>query len=427
MSSDAEGVKSISYKTIITLLLTVSFVAGSIVKAGGARAGVPTVLTKTLILTSANNGQIFSNYRITTSIGDCAQIIGATNVTIEDSDIGPCGGRGIYIVGGTGNNVLDSYIHVQGAGSECCDTYDGILVKGGSYDTIQGNVVAYSESNIEVFGSNISITGNFLLNPQGAFPRGQQIQTGAGTNITIKDNFLVSTRDPTLGPAIGTFNMAPILMSQGSRGNPPEDSINIYTTQHVDIENNYVTGGLDATIPGSGGAQSSSGCGILGADSDKVQGANDEVIKHNIVVNTGQCGIGIATGVNQAVIGNKVLNLNPNTGGDTAIYIWKQYKPPCGPVLLNGNVAYELKSGGGASGYWNGGGCAPVTCDGANVNVESCNMFDHGNSRTAQKALLTDPAVVRAPLIPPRPRNCVATSPYSTQSSLAPCSRTIGQ
>ena len=38
-------------------------------------------------------------------------------------------------------------------------------------------------------------------------------------------------------------------MSQGSTSNPPEDSINIYTTQYATVENNYVTGGLDATTP----------------------------------------------------------------------------------------------------------------------------------------------------------------------------------
>jgi hypothetical protein len=381
-----------------------------------------TVLTSTLKLTSANNGQTFNNYRISTTSGDCVDISEASNVIFENSNIGPCAGRGIYINGGTGNNIYDSYIHVEHASMGCCDTRDGIFVNGSNYDTIQGNVVAYSETNIQTFNANNTIiTGNFLLNPQGVFPRGEQIQTGPGTTITIENNLLVSTRDTTLGPAIGTTSSASIVMSQGSTSNPPEDSINIYTTQYADIENNYVTGGLDATAPGSGGAQSPSGCGILGGDSDNVNGANNETIKNNIVVNTGQCGIGIGTGTNQTVTGNKVMNLNPNTGGNTAIYLWNQYTPACGPVLLNGNIGAEVKPGGYGSGYWNGGGCVPVTCDGTHTKIDLCNIFDYAASRTAQNMLLADPAVTTPPLIPPLPKNCVVISPYSTQTSLPPC------
>jgi len=387
----------------------------------GTPTGAATVLTTTLKLSSANNGQTFTNYRISTKSGDCVDINGASNVTLQNSNIGPCAGRGIYIKGGSGNSVYNSYIHVEGASRRCCDTRDGILVRGSSSTTIQGNVVAYSESNIEIFGNDTVIVGNFLLNPQGVYPRGQQIQTGAGTNVRIANNFLVSTRDATLGPAIGTDSNAPILMSQGATSNPPEDSISIYTTQYADIEANFVTGGLDATVPRSGGAQSPSGCGILGADGDKVLGANHVIIKNNVVLNTGQCGIGIATGTDQTVTGNKVLNLNPNTGGNTAIYVWKQYSPACGPVLLSGNIATEVRPGGYSSGYWNGGGCSPVTCDGANANINSCNTFDYGSGRTAHSILLADSAMSATPRIPPVPKRCVVDSPYSSQSSLPRC------
>jgi hypothetical protein len=380
-----------------------------------------TVLTSTLTLTSANNGRTFKNYRISTASGDCVDMSGASNITFENSDIGPCAGRGVYINGGSGNNVYDSYIHVEHLASGCCDTHDGVFVNGSNSDTIQGNVIAYSESNIESLNSNdIVIKGNFLLNPQGPFPRGQQIQTGFGTSATIADNLTVSTRDTTLGPAIGTASSAPILMSQGVTGNPPEDSIGIFQTQFADVENNFVTGGLDATTPRSGGAQSSSGCAII-TDGSNAAVSNNASLKNNVVVNTGQCGIAIGAGANQTVTGNKVMNLNPNTGGNTAIYIWKQYNPACGPVLLNTNMGTEIRSGGYGSGYWNGGGCAPVTCDAANTNIDSCNTFDYGSGRTAYNALIVDPAVTKTPLIPPQPKNCVAKSPYSTQMSLPPC------
>src|SRR5271155_2074257 len=64
-----------------------------------------TVLTFTLTLTSANNGQTFNNYRISTTSGDCLVMNGTTGVTFKNSNIGPCAGRGVYINGGSGNFI----------------------------------------------------------------------------------------------------------------------------------------------------------------------------------------------------------------------------------------------------------------------------------------------------------------------------------
>jgi hypothetical protein len=348
---------------------------------------------------------------------------GATGITFENSNIGPCAGRGVYINGGSGNNIYDSYIHVEGASTRCCDSRDGVFINNSNSNTLQGNIVAYSETNVQMFNSlGTVVTGNFLLNPQGVFPRGEQIQNGSGSNnAVIKNNLLVSTPDSTLGPALGTSSTAPILMGQDSTSNRPSDNLSIYTSSGCDVENNFITGGEDATTPGSGGSQDAAGCGLI-ADASPTVGSNSETFKNNILVNTGECAIGIANGTNETVTGNKSFSLNPNTGGNTADYIWNQYAPPCGPVLLNGNISTLIRSTGYASGYWNGGGCGAVTCDGTNTNIDSCNTFDYGGGRTAYYALIADPAVTTPPLIPPQPKNCVANSPYSTQTSLPPCS-----
>jgi aspartate 1-decarboxylase len=405
----------------------VGVATGVSVGVAGVATATPalTVLTTTLKLTSVNNGQTFKNYRIRTTNGDCVDLNGASNVTLENFDIGPCAGRGVYIGGGSGNNLYDNYIHVEGAASRCCDSRDGVFVNGSNSGTIQGNVIAYSETNVQTFNANDTvITGNFLLNPQGPFPRGQQIQTGPGRRIRIVNNFLVSTRDSTLGPAIRTSSSASILLGQGTANGPPSDNLNIYTTQNADVENNYITGGLDATMPGSGGAQAAAGCGLI-ADASNTLASNNAIFKNNILVNTGQCAIGIASGANLTVTGNKSISLNPKSGGQTADYIWKQYTPLCGPVMLSGNIGTLIRSNAYASGYWNGGGCDPVTCDGTNTNIDSCNTFDYGGRRTAYNALIADPAVSKPPLIPPQPKNCVANSPYSTQTSLPPCGRGV--
>jgi hypothetical protein len=378
-------------------------------------------LSSTLKLTKLNDDQVFDGYRISTNSGDCVDLSDASNVTFQNSDIGPCGGRGILITGGSGNNIYDNYIHVEKRAAGCCDSHDSIFINFSRNDVVQGNVVAYGETNLQTFGSdNLTIVGNFFLNPLGPFPRGEQIQTGRGSDIKIINNFMLSTPDKTLGAAVGTSNKALILYGQDSTGNQPSDNVSIYTTQNVYVGDNYITGGLDATTPGSGGAQATSGCGLI-ADGSNIVGPKNVTFTNNILVNTGQCGIGIATGINDIVVGNKTINLNPNGHGDTAVYIWKQYLTSCGPVLLNGNIASLIRSNGYASGYWNGGGCRSVTCDGTSKNIDSCNTFDYGSHRTAYKLLMPVSISVPPPLVPPLPKNCVVKSPYTTQNALRAC------
>ncbi len=90
--------------------------------------------------------------------------------------------------------------------------------------------------------------------------------------------------------------------------------------------------------------------------------ANGAQFVNNILLDTGQCGIGIADGTNQVVDSNRVLNRTPvQGGGNTAIYVWKQYSSACGPVTVLNNIATETNTSGAQSGFWNGGGCEPVT------------------------------------------------------------------
>jgi hypothetical protein len=78
-------------------------------------------------------------------------------------------------------------------------------------------------------------------------------------------------------------------------------------------------------------------------------------------------------------------------------------------VTVAGNVATEIRSDGSQSGFWDGGGCGRVTLAGNVWNA-------------AARSLLTPVALkLPPPKIPPRPHDCVADSPYSTQSSRPSC------
>jgi hypothetical protein len=345
------------------------------------------------IVIKGQNGTVISGLMIT-STGDCVQIINSTNITIKDSQIGPCGtdgntsnGHGVTISGSHGVSILDNYIHVETLASGCCDSHDGILTTNTSNVTILGNVIAYNETNIEAQSgsSNITINGNFLLNPRGPFPRGEQFQAGQATNIVVINNYTLSTLTGYKYPA------------------NQEDALSFWRTNTFSAENNYIIGGF-----------SPSGCGVLIDDR-----SNYGTVVSNILSNTGQCGIGVGDGVSHLIDSNKVLNLTPVAGaGNTAIYVWKQYflntlgcggSAPPNQITVSNNFADEVQTSGYHSGWWYGGGCGTVK------------LVKNVVGQPAYTALYPTTSTYPPPAIPPQPSSCVAISPYSTQTSLPQC------
>lgn len=318
---------------------------------------------------------------VTSTTGDCIRINASTHVTIRGSEIGPCAGNGIVVTGNSSDVVVaDSYVHPEHPTSGCCDTGDGVFVSGAASVTLQGNVIAWGEANVEANTvTGLTIVGNFLLNPQNGGSRGQNVQVwGNATGVDVEDNYALSSTDPKWG--------AP---------EKQEDSINFGYTDGPIAKNNYITGG-----------HSPSGCGLI-AD----EAANGVQFVGNVLVDTGQCGIGISDGTNQLVDSNKVIDSTPvDGGGNTGIYVWQQYAEACGPVTLSNDVSSALKPDGVTeSGYWNGGGCDPVTL--------TNDTWDQ-----AARALLTPVAQkLPPPLIPPKPMSCVAPAPFVTQTAWPRC------
>jgi hypothetical protein len=342
---------------------------------------------------SGQSGVTIQNLHITNPNGDCVTITNSTNITIKQSEIGPCKGNGVVVSGGNTVSVLDNYIHPEGTLTGCCDVTDGIFTNGTSNLTIQGNVIAYGEANIEASGqTNLKVIGNFLLNPRGgANSRGQNVQVWANNSTTlVQNNYTLSSTNTTV------YKFAEV----------QEDSINFgafpagpFTTGVV-VQNNYITGG-----------HSNSGCGII-ADT----GANSVQFLTNSIVNSGQCGIGIADGTNQVIDGNKILNTTPvSGGGNTAIYVWKvtSSDPACGPVRISNNVASAIDSSGAANSFWNGGGCGTVTM--------TNNTFDG----PALLALSPASQKLPPPPIPPQPANCVVASPFSNNTAVPACGSSV--
>lgn len=343
----------------------------------------------TLVI-NGQNGVLISGLTISTTTGDCIDVINSSHITIQNSQIGPCGtenstsnSRGIYISGSSGISVYDNYIHVENLASGCCDTHDNILVAASNYITVEGNVIAYGETNVEVTSaapsSNISIVGNFLLNPRGPYPRGQNIQVyGADpshlhNNLIVQHNFTLSTASTTyLYPA------------------NQEDSLSFgYSGPSITVSGNYLLGGT-----------SNSGCGVT-FDYGVAGGSitNNKAAQYN-------CGVQVTAGTGVLIDSNKVFvarsgphgaaiitaTFNLNTGG-------------CSKVTLTNNVAYSVSNGS----WYNDRGCGTVSNSGNTLGTAAYNAL--------YPFATTNPP----PLIPPQPHACVAMSPYSTQTSYPAC------
>lgn len=342
------------------------------------------------IVISGQNGTVISGVTITSNVGDCVKIINSTNITIENSEIGPCAGNGVSISGGSRINIFDSYIHPETLAAKCCDYNDGIIASGTSNLLVQGNVVAYGETNIEVLdGSTVTVTGNLLLNPRGPeVVRGDNFQCWSSspassgcTNVTVQNNYALSSMDANR-----------YLYPEAA-----QDSINFGHTNGFVAQNNYITGG-----------HSVSGC-ALNADlmADSAQ------FLSNVVVDTGQCGIAVHDGANHLIDSNRVIIRNPVTvGGNQAIVVAQLQNPgPCGPVTVSNNVSVFYEPNGKLIGFHKGVGCDPLTL--------TNNVF----GQPAVSLLTPVETVLPAPLIPPQPKNCVVLSPYSTQTNSPACTR----
>jgi hypothetical protein len=303
------------------------------------------------------------------------------NVTIRDSEIGPCDGNAIQIDNSGFVNVWDNYIHTERRGNGTCspcDIGDGIHAFLSNDFHIQGNVFAYNETHIEVNGvRNALVKGNFFLNPLGPFPRGSHFQSWAyGTtrsaDITVEDNYGLSSKDTT------KYKFA----------DGQTDAFNFGFTDRAIARRNYVTGGTWAA-----------GCGII-ADAS----ANSIQMRNNDLVQPGGCALSVASGTNNVIDGNRAYQNGSISGaGNTSISVWKQYLHPCGPTTVTNNIATHIRSDGYQSGFWDGGGCGPVTLD--------ANMWNEA----ARAALEATNLAIPPPSIPPIPYRTIVSSPWTTR------------
>jgi hypothetical protein len=388
-----------------------------------------------LTLTSADNGETWQNYppdgygvtiqgavspvvgfngvsnatvqgfNISSSSGMCTEVYGgATNVIIQNNNIGTCGSggnttqsAGIFVTANSSANIYDNYIHVEKiASASSPQAYDGVevLTNTGTVN-VKGNVITCSQNLIEFYqASNGHVVGNYGINPTGPGSGG-----GGGSSNT---QFASNTGSPfdTNGSTVQNNYFDSKISGFAQCASHTEDELNFYYTFNATVSGNYMVGNVDQF-----------GCAIT-ADLS----ANNMQISSNII-GTQRCGIENVNGAN-TITGNKILILTNDYVGTNGFFYGMSTSTEglggtCGPTTVTNNtVAFEVA--GTANGAWWQNDCTPYTTSG---NV----MDAHNTSGAAYLALNPLSSTNPPPLIPPQPFACVARSPFSTQTSLPSC------
>lgn len=128
--------------------------AGGTSAAGGTAGGSSTMAVGPRIATLqsrppvvATNGLTISGARITNPNGPCIEITNVSNVTVVDSELGPCGGSAAIVISGNSVSVRLSHLLVH-------DSARGVLVEGVN-DVVTSNSVFHSINGVHPAGKAV--------------------------------------------------------------------------------------------------------------------------------------------------------------------------------------------------------------------------------------------------------------------------------
>jgi hypothetical protein len=255
------------------------------------------------------------------------------NVTISCCEIGPVEKHAIYAGGCKGLKIVNCWLHdAKGNGLEAYKCSD-VLVQGNRMERISTGVYALESTGVQVIG-------NYVEDVQGPMPRGQlsQFNKVTGEGNAVSQNYGVNFADKSR----------------------PEDMISLFKSEGTEkspilIEKNYLVGDPEKGSEN----KSKSGSGIMLGDG----GGRHLLCRENVLIGSGQVGIGICGGASITVEKNVLYGLASNVA-NVAIYVWNNSKTPgAADIVVRGNLGAWKNAKGGDSSFWQGGGFERVTIE----------------------------------------------------------------
>lgn len=245
------------------------------------------------------NGQsnvVIENVHVSNPGGTCIDVTNSSNVVIRNVTFGPCGGNAVYLSDVDGATVSGNYINGT-ANGVLVHRSDSIKVDGNAFINAGRNFVQFDKVN----GAGSSISGN----------RGQNEIGGSNAEDFIS-----------------------LYKSNGTSSSP------------IRIVGNHLRSG----------GPSNSGSGIMLGDG----GGSYQYVANNVLVDPGQVGIGVASGTDITVTGNRVYSAR-YSWSNVGIYVWNQYGTSCNNITVSNNQVNWTAAGGYSNPWWAGGGCGTIS------------------------------------------------------------------
>ncbi|ACK85834.1 right-handed parallel beta-helix repeat-containing protein [Methylorubrum extorquens] len=253
--------------------------------------------------------------------GPCLVLRDVSDRTIENLDLGPCGGEGVRIE--RSRNVTIRNLTIRDTGDV------GIYVEGSDGVTIEENRIDNTLSGIRALSSTgVEVRCNSVRNVRGPIPAGQFVQfdkvKGPGNGISCN----IGENEPGRGVPEDAISL---FQSRGEPGRP------------ILVSRNRLVGG----------GPSQSGGGIMLGDGG---GAYLEA-RDNLLIDPGQYGIAVASGSHMTIAGNVVI-ARPQLFTNVGISVWNQYAEPCHTVTVSGNSVDWRARTGRPNPWWDAKNCA---------------------------------------------------------------------
>lgn len=274
----------------------------------------------------ASAGQVIENVHVSNPDGACIVINGVSDVTIRDSEIGPCGSdgdpntQGIDIHNASNIRILRNVIH---------DVSTAVYAVASAHPIIMDR--------------------NYVYNVRGPLPRGQMIQLNGVSGGSAGSKVTCNVSDAMPGVRYGVLH--------GDTAAGIEDHVNLFSSpgladDRTEIAHNRLRGGSKVSTSGSGIMLGDGGGGHVNAH-------------HNTIVGVVNAGAGIAGGSNISFDDNRIYLSRDDVGYvNVGVYVWGQDGAACAGHSVQNNRVWTMNSLGAQNPFWDGGNCGAIALTG---------------------------------------------------------------
>jgi hypothetical protein len=293
---------------------------------------------------------VLDHVSITNPNGDCINAAGGSQITVTNSMIGPCGGRGIVVTNTASAVVQNNYVHDV--------VRESILTQSNPLQTIRYNTIQNAGFGIYVVNNSNNVTQsnvdynqiNNITGVTGKNASAVQYNSVAGPNNTISCNVYYQPSPPPTG-FTGTCDSFSLYLSSGTANSP------------VRVVGNRINGSGDYWNCG----------GIMLTDGDTGAGTTGPGYVYagdNYLLNPGNYGIHVSTGHDVTIDSNFIYSdnydfYNPTNNtygpGQTGISTFDVYSEPCTNISVTNNTVFFLSSYGGVNNIVVYSTCSPAT------------------------------------------------------------------